>query len=197
MFKLRITETDKEEWKEHPFLKGYEMSTYGRIRSNLDYFNPGHILKGDLSSGGKIRYQISTPTITRKYMGHILIAQAFPEICGEWFEGCVVHHLDRNPQNNCARNLMVLSNESHIKVHNDSLQRKEFGKRMKAYWEGKRGKYNHKSKGVIGIDANGNEHYYESVLLACDAVKKTIGTLVPALKNPETRTAAGMKWRYA
>lgn len=36
---------------------------------------------------------------------HKLVAFAFPEICGEYFEGAQVNHKDENPLNNCAENL--------------------------------------------------------------------------------------------
>lgn len=52
---------------------------------------------------------------------YVLVAKAFPEICGEWFEGCEVHHLDRNPSNDKADNLKVLSAEEHRKLHGPEL----------------------------------------------------------------------------
>lgn len=48
-----------------------------------------------------------------------LVARAFPEICGEWFEGCEIHHLDENPDNNRADNLRVLSEIEHHNQHLD------------------------------------------------------------------------------
>lgn len=51
------------------------------------------------------------------YYTNRIIAKAFPEICGEWFDGCQVHHKDRNPSNNMADNLEVISKEKHKKEH--------------------------------------------------------------------------------
>ena len=48
---------------------------------------------------------------------HRLVAQAFPEICGEWFEGCEVHHKDGNSLNNEATNLIVCTKEEHWEYH--------------------------------------------------------------------------------
>ena len=48
---------------------------------------------------------------------HILVAKAFPEICGEWFEGCEVHHKDFNKLNNVPENLIILSSSEHHKLH--------------------------------------------------------------------------------
>jgi hypothetical protein len=36
---------------------------------------------------------------------HKIIADTFPEICGEWFEGAVINHKDENPENNSCLNL--------------------------------------------------------------------------------------------
>lgn len=53
-----------------------------------------------------------------------LIAKAFPEICGEWFEGCEVHHIDKTPSNNSAYNLQILSHEEHKFLHNGYIVQK-------------------------------------------------------------------------
>lgn len=41
----------------------------------------------------------------KHYMIHRLVAWAFPEICGEWFEGSQINHKDENKKNNNAYNL--------------------------------------------------------------------------------------------
>ena len=51
---------------------------------------------------------------------HRIIAQTFPEICGKWFEGCEVDHIDTNPSNNNAFNLKVCThsqNANNILTH--------------------------------------------------------------------------------
>lgn len=59
-------------------------------------------------------------TINNKsYVLHRLVAQTFPEICGEWFEGCEIHHIDCDNQNNRPDNLMVVSNSVHNMFHRD------------------------------------------------------------------------------
>lgn len=52
---------------------------------------------------------------------HTLIAMGFPEICGEMFEGCEVHHLDGDCSNNHASNLKVLSKSEHWLNHKGYL----------------------------------------------------------------------------
>lgn len=48
----------------------------------------------------------------------VYIAKRNPDICGEWFEGCEVHHIDGNKQNNSPENLICLSQTNHHKYHN-------------------------------------------------------------------------------
>lgn len=48
---------------------------------------------------------------------HILVAMAFPDICGEWFDGCHVHHINGNSLDNRPENLVVISASEHSKLH--------------------------------------------------------------------------------
>lgn len=67
-----------------------------------------------VSADGKVHY------------AHIEVAKAFPEICGEWYEGCEVHHKDGNRLNNEATNLLVCSKEEHSILHNELKSKKKF-----------------------------------------------------------------------
>lgn len=48
---------------------------------------------------------------------HILVAKAFPEICGKWYEGCHVHHINFNKLDNKPENLIILSQTEHTALH--------------------------------------------------------------------------------
>lgn len=63
-------------------------------------------------------------TIKGKIPVSHLIAKAFPEICGEWFEGCEVHHIDKTPNNNIVSNLKIMSHEEHKRLHNGYIVQK-------------------------------------------------------------------------
>ena len=97
-----------EVWRNVPGYEDVSVSNKnGFKRNNTTYC--GHINRGyrNVSLGrkrGQMRY-------------HILVAKAFPEICGEWFEGCEVHHKDFNKLNNVPENLIILSKGEHSKLH--------------------------------------------------------------------------------
>lgn len=102
---------EKEIWRPIEGYPDYKVSSFGRIRNS----NSGLNIKGHLTDDGY--YQIS---IKKKgFRIHRLVAKAFPEICGEWFEGCHVHHLDKNPNNSHATNLVVCTKEEHYTYHHD------------------------------------------------------------------------------
>lgn len=44
-----------------------------------------------------------------------LVAKAFPEICGEWFEGCVVNHRNKNKTDDRASNIEVCSQGHNVR----------------------------------------------------------------------------------
>ena len=64
----------------------------------------------------------------------VYVAQHHPEICGEWFEGCEVHHIDLDRTNDKPENLICLSKEEHHKLHAE-LWRKR-GTKVTAYKNG-------------------------------------------------------------
>ena len=56
----------------------------------------------------------------------VLVAKAFPEICGEWFEGAEVDHKDTDTQNNTAENLRVCDRKGNMANPVTARKRKEF-----------------------------------------------------------------------
>lgn len=96
---------------------------------------------------GRISHGYRTVSMGRgcEYGFHTLVAKAFPEICGEWFEGCEIHHKDFNKLNNVPENLIVLSHSEHRKLHyqykNDDFK-KPSPKRSKSISEALKGKRN-------------------------------------------------------
>lgn len=107
----------EEIWRPIDGYDGYEVSNLGRVRRiTITYLKP------DKSENRKYRYNLRKQNKKGKHeFGHILVAKAFPEICGEWFNGCEVHHKDRNSKNNKAENLICLTKQEHTKEHYEEL----------------------------------------------------------------------------
>lgn len=85
----------------------YEVSNWGNVAS-LNYRHTGE--KRCLSPGkcgkGYLFVVLLTREKKRKYLKvHRLVAFAFPEICGEWFPGAQVNHLNEDKTDNRAENL--------------------------------------------------------------------------------------------
>lgn len=57
-----------------------------------------------------------------QYFFNVIMAIAFPEICGQWHPGCEVHHIDGNRENDSATNLKVMSKEEHHKIHDGVIK---------------------------------------------------------------------------
>lgn len=91
----------------------YECSNLGKIRSLDKYdrkgkFHKGHLRK--LMKGRSSGYKTVTLSIDGKrktFDVHVIISQAFPEICGTWFKGCYVDHINANKTDNRAENLKI------------------------------------------------------------------------------------------
>lgn len=145
---------------------------------------------------------------------HVLVAKAFPEICGEWFEGCQVDHLDTNKHNNVASNLRVCSEKDN---HRNPLTRKHMSdtKKGSTPWnkgkkytdeqcehvsESLRGKYtyakNPNAKPILQLTLD------DEVIKEWDCVKSAAQTLginqsnISLAANGHHKTAGGFKWKY-
>lgn len=51
---------------------------------------------------------------------HVIIARNYPEICGEWFEGCVIHHKNGIKNDNRPENLQIMDQKAHTKWHSNT-----------------------------------------------------------------------------
>lgn len=97
-------------WRDIDGYDRYQVSISGDIRSK-EYRHSGkpHLLKPFYMHKNRDRYLAVNLWKDGKQGSpipvHRLVVWAFPEICGEWFEGAVVNHKDENPENNSAFNL--------------------------------------------------------------------------------------------
>ena len=114
----------EEIWKGLPgWEELYEISNYGNIKS-LDrvdkrgVFHKSQTMKTYTSPNGReyFTFVYNGKTYTDTVWKYVVLA--FPEICGEWFEGCEIHHKDFDKTNNKAQNLVVMSRREHKQLHN-------------------------------------------------------------------------------
>lgn len=113
-------------WRDVPFCVGYyQVSNQGNVRS-LDrtvVCKNGKIkqMKGKTLKPRRFGNYLGVDLSRKHYYIHVLVAKAFPEICGEYYEGCEVDHLDTDTFNNNATNLRVCSVKEN---HNNPLTKK-------------------------------------------------------------------------
>ena len=93
------------------FEEKYEISNTEKYRN----IKRGVLITGRVNHHGYRMVGLGKNTGERGF--HILVAQAFPEICGPWFEGCHVHHRNFDRLDNRPENLVVLSASEHTKLH--------------------------------------------------------------------------------
>ena len=106
-----------EKWKSIISCCNYSVSSFGRVRNN----KTGRVLKQTPATNGYLHVGLCGKT---KDVHH-LVAQSF---IGLRPDGMVLHHNDKNCENNAAENLSYLSREDHslkhIKEYNDSMNPK-------------------------------------------------------------------------
>lgn len=110
-----------EEWREIEGFPSYEVSSQGRVRSLDRMVNnsnggvrkvAGRVLKLHKFPTGYTSVQLNDK---KTHLVHRLVGRAFPEICGEWFEGCEIDHKNTVRDDNRAENLKVCSrHENHL-----------------------------------------------------------------------------------
>lgn len=189
-----------EIWKD---IKGYEglyqASSQGRIRSLPRNTTKGKIIN-QVCARNKLRVHLCNDGKRKYCFVHILVAQAFPEICGEWFEGCQVHHKDCNPSNNNPYNLVCLTREEHNRIHREMGQR--IGERNPFY-----GKHHTQQnivkisrklrKPIIQMAIDGTEIMGWLSAAECQKETRMFSTAILACCRGVRKTAYGFRWRYA
>lgn len=151
---------------------------------------------------------------------YIVGAQAFPEICGEWFEGCEVHHKDFNSLNDNIYNLQVLSVSDHRKLHSESETTKKRqseshkgqvcwckgghsiggmkGKKHKEESKDKMKKNSPLKKAVVMLNSDGEIlNMFESTMDAERQIGVNHSNIEKCCnKKPHFLTAGGFYWEY-
>ena len=170
----------------------YEISNFGNGRSldhysvtgrgGLRLFKSKNLTPYISGTKGNIRARFKFSDGSRPQIS-ILVAKAFPEICGKWFEGCQVHHKDGNPLNNRADNLMVISKEEHTAIH------KKLGKWVESNKNRLVGVEQRTLNGILVC-------VHKSISEAARSVNGNPGGICSCCKGQQA-TAYGFKWSYS
>lgn len=119
-----------EYWKDIPGYEGlYQASNLGRIKNKN-----GLVMKTFKKYKDKDYQQLVLfkEGIKKTKTLHIIIAKTFPEICGEWFEGAEVDHIDGDPSNNSAFNLRFVSHTDNMRNPNTKPKMCGYKKRKRS-----------------------------------------------------------------
>lgn len=180
-----------EEWRSVVgFGEGfYEVSNLGRYRSldrivSNNWGNGPRLMKGRVMKLHKRgNYWFASITVDGKMKNiyiHRLVARAFPEICGEWFEKYEVDHLDCDINNNTAWNLKVCNRKENMNNPNTRKTRTLC-----------------KSKWVIKLNFNDEIlHFYQSSVIAARE-NHLCASGIRACCYGKQQTCGGYKWKYA
>ena len=147
---------------------------------------PEKELKVFVSNKGYYIVRLSKEGVGHTYSAARLIASTFPEICGEYFEGAEIDHIDTDTLNNTATNLRWVDRKGQM---GNPLTKKHRGDALK----------NRKdiSKWVIKLSKN-NEilHFYPSTMQA----ERETGVYSNGISMcccGKRKTAGGYIWKYA
>lgn len=156
----------------------YLISNTGKIKGR-----GGNLLHPyTLNHKGYQRVSVIVEGVRKQMMVHRLVAEAFPDICGEMFDGCTVDHINTITNDNRAQNLRVCTLKENI--HNPlSIRHYSVGNTKKT------------AKKIVQLGLDGS--FVKIWLSLSDAEK--IGykhSSVSGCLTGKRHTAYGYKWEY-
>lgn len=173
------------EWRN---IKGYEglyqISSDGVIKSldrivsnNGGYeLREGRVLK-TCENRGYIQVALCRDGKPKTHKVHHLVARAFPEICGEWFEGCEIDHIDGMKSNNKAINLKVCTKSENMRNPITTIKISEL-----------------KKKPILQFTQDGEFiREWDCALTASKELHISRSTIIDSIKGKNTRK---YKWVY-
>ena len=110
LINMRVRYMKKGEIWRNVYGYEYMVSNYGRIYS----LHRHKLLSLITNHKGYKQIQLHKDGKRKMIEVHRIVAKAFPEICGEWFSGCEVDHIDTDRSNNNATNLRVCTRKDNM-----------------------------------------------------------------------------------
>lgn len=188
-----LTMENLEIWRKVEEAPQYEISNKNGWRNTTRMTQP----KGGYQSKGYRFVSLGKGKSHALY--HILVAKAFPEICGKWFDGCQVHHINFNRLDNRPENLIILTPSEHSKLHYEQQPdsfKKPSEKRSKSISNSLRGKPRpFKHVPIIQYDLNGNFVKEWDYLSECKEYGYSQGNVCSCCKG-RLKQYKGFIWRY-
>ena len=178
-----------EEWREITGYDGqYLVSNLGRVKSIGNNKNRHEkILKPGHRRGGYLCVNLKKENKDKVVSVHRLVAMAFPEICGEWYERAVCHHLNEIRTDNRPENLRWVTNKTNS---NAGTKRQRMSEKM----------LNHPgiSKKVQQYDLDGNLIAVYPSLKEAERQTGVCATGIGACArgNKWCKTSGGYIWKF-
>ena len=161
-------------WKKIEGYERYSVSDGGEVRND----ETGKILKPCKNKVGYYKVQLNGIQIDLQ----VIVAKAFPEICGEWFEGCHVNHIDEDKSNNKATNLNITTPAANCHWGTRNKRKTENGSGIK--------------RTIYQYDADGNLVGIWDTQSLASRVLKINQTNISRCLYGVYNTAGGYKWSY-
>lgn len=179
----------KEELRDIEGFENYKVSNMGYVLN----VKRNKVLKPVITIGGYERVDLCKNKKRSARNIHRLVSFAFPEICGEYFEGAEVDHLDGNKRNNKADNLRWATHMEN--VHNPNtypIMTKNLGEATK---KAKSWVYAIKehSKPVVCLNT---KEYFKTVTEAADKFGIWRNTVIRVCRGVQKQTRMGLRFAY-
>lgn len=173
-------EEELEIWRNVAGYEGlYEVSSYGRVKSLPRNTTSGKVLSVVYNNVGRASVILTKNGKCKLTQVSRTVAFAFPDICGNYFEGAQVNHLDENPKNNNAYNIRWCTCKENI----------NYGTRSERQAE-------KLSKTILQFDIDGN---FIKKWKSAKEIERALGfasSNISSVCKGKFKQRYGYKWRY-
>lgn len=183
-------------WKDIEGYEGYyQVSDSGEIKSLERWIErkdgkANHILekivKTSIINTGYEKVMLHKDGKVKNFLLQHIVAKAFPEICGEWFDGCEIDHINGIRTDNRAVNLKTVT-------HSDNMSNQITKERMTSHKNNPK-----KSKVVEQYTKDG--HFIKTYPSTVEAYRQTgiaYQSIQAVCKGRKNGFPGGYLWKYA